>query len=100
MQPRDPADFDKWYREEHLDMLGQLPGYRRSLRYRLGHRTPLAKGESPPVFLAVHEVDDVVEALESKELEVANATPWTQEHIKDSDPFIARGWRQVCSEGV
>lgn len=99
MHPLDPDDCDRWYREEHLDMLAKLPGYRRTLRYRLGPRTALTKGEDPPVFLAIHEVEDAVKALSTKEIEAANATEWTKKNVKESNPFIARGWRLVHSEG-
>jgi hypothetical protein len=45
MNPEDPDDFEKWYREEHLELLSKLPGYQRSLRYKIGPRTPLTQGE-------------------------------------------------------
>lgn len=99
MQPRDPVDFDKWYREEHLHMLSKLPGYRRSLRYKLGPRTPLTEGDDPPRFLAIHEVDDAVKALSGKEIEDVNATEWTKKNVSESDAFIARGWRLLHKEG-
>ena len=90
MNPQDPEDFEKWYREEHLDLLSKLPGYRRSLRYKIGPKTPLTRDESPPPYLAIHEVESV-DAFGSKEAEAANSTPWTAKHIKESVPFIARG---------
>ena len=55
MNPSDEEDFEKWYREEHLELLSKLPGYRRSLRYKIGPRSPLTKGETQP-YLAIHEV--------------------------------------------
>ena len=55
MNPENPEDFEKWYREEHLELLSKLPGYRRSLRYKIGPRTPLTQGETEP-YLAIHEV--------------------------------------------
>lgn len=55
MNPSDEEDFEKWYREEHLNLLAKIPGYRRSLRYKIGPRTPLTQGETQP-YLAVHEV--------------------------------------------
>ncbi|KAK5163804.1 uncharacterized protein LTR77_010478 [Saxophila tyrrhenica] len=97
MNPADVDDFEKWYREEHLGLLAKLPGYRRSLRYKIGSRTPLTKGETQP-FLAIHEVDDV-SAFGSKEAEEANATPWTVKHIKESNPFIARAFKRISEQG-
>ena len=55
MNPEDPEDFEKWYREEHLALLARLPGYHRSLRYKLGPKTPLTQGETQP-YLAIHFV--------------------------------------------
>ena len=90
MNPGDEEDFEKWYREEHLDMLSKLPGYRRSLRFKLGPDTPLTKESTQP-YLAIHEVDNCDKAFSSKEAEAANTTPWTVKHIEESKPFIARG---------
>jgi hypothetical protein len=35
LQPKDGGDedFERWYREEHLKVLSECPGYRRSRRY-------------------------------------------------------------------
>ena len=98
MNPENPEDFEKWYREEHLNLLAKLPGYRRTLRYKIGPKTPLTKDEDPPPYLAIHEVDDVV-AFGGKEADAANSTPWTVKHIEQSKPFIARGWKLVAPEG-
>ena len=56
-------------------MLFQLPGYRRSLRYKLGPIAPISQQPTQP-FLAIHEVDDV-SAFGSKEAEAANSKLWT-----------------------
>lgn len=98
IQPLDPVDYDKWYREEHLDMLSKMPSYRRSLRYKIGPKTPLTQG-TPPSFIAIHEVDDATKALASQELVDVNSTPWTQKHMKEADPFIMRVWKLLHSEG-
>ena len=84
MNPEDPEDFEKWYREEHLKMLSKLPGYHRSLRYKIGPRTPLTQGDTEP-YLALHFVNDV-STFETKEAEAANTTPWTVKHIDQSKP--------------
>ena len=97
MDPTDEADFEKWYREEHLDMLHKLPGYRRSSRYVIGPRTSLTHGE-PPKYLAIHEIDDL-RGFDGKEAEAANTTPWTVKHIETSKVFIPRGWELVHSQG-
>lgn len=97
MNPSDPDDFEKWYREEHLVLLAKLPGYHRSLRFKIGPDTPLTK-TPPPKYLAIHYVDDI-SAFEGKEADAANETPWTKKHIAESKPFIARGWKLVHTEG-
>ena len=97
MDPVDEEDFEKWYREEHLDMLHKLPGYRRSSRYRSGPKTHLTEGD-PPKYLAIHEMDEL-RGFDGKEAEAANSTPWTTKHIKDSKTFIARAWQMVYSQG-
>jgi len=97
MDPVDETDFDKWYREEHLDMLGRLPGYRRSLRYVIGPPTPLTLGE-PPKYLAIHEVDGP-HAFEGPEAEAANTTPWTVRQIQESKVFVARMWERMYAQG-
>lgn len=116
MSPSDEEHFEKWYREEHLDLLSKVPGYRRSLRYKIGLQTPLTKGE-PQTYLAIHEVsvkdaldskhcladcvqvDDVSTFTRSKEAEAANATAWTIKHIKESSSFVARAFRRISAEG-
>lgn len=97
MQPADEEDFDKWYREEHLHLVRNITGYRRSLRYELGARTPITVGE-PGKYLTIHELDDI-QQLDSKEAQAANNTPWTIKNISESKVVIARGWELVHSEG-
>lgn len=81
------------YREEHLELVSKIPGYRRSLRYKLSPvQTPLTKGdgaEEVQPYLAIHEVDNVA-AFGGKEAEAASTTAWTEKHVKESHPFIAR----------
>ncbi|KAK5098509.1 hypothetical protein LTR70_002722 [Exophiala xenobiotica] len=98
MNPADEKDFDKWYREEHLDMLSKMPGYRRSLRYKLGPKTPLTQGETQPAFLAIHEVDSM-DAFASEEGQAASTTEWSVKQIQESKPFIARAWKLVHAQG-
>ncbi|KIW26512.1 hypothetical protein, variant [Cladophialophora immunda] len=97
MDPVDEPDFDKWYREEHLDMLHKLPGYRRSSRYVIGPKMALTEGD-PPKYLAIHEMNDL-RGFIGKEADAANDTPWTVKHIKDSKTFIVRGWQLIYSQG-
>ncbi|KAF2014638.1 hypothetical protein BU24DRAFT_493198 [Aaosphaeria arxii CBS 175.79] len=65
LQPADGepahADFDRWYREEHLAFFTRAPGYRRSRRYRVVDATALDGFErirpEVPCYLALHEFD-------------------------------------------
>lgn len=55
------ADFDRWYREEHLRLLSECPGYCRSRRLEVVNATVLDKFERSepevPQYLALHEFD-------------------------------------------
>ncbi|KAF2786211.1 hypothetical protein K505DRAFT_422566 [Melanomma pulvis-pyrius CBS 109.77] len=55
------ADFDAWYRQEHLHLLSKCPGYRRSRRFKVVNATVLDKFErrepEVPQYLALHEFD-------------------------------------------
>lgn len=97
MDPVDEVDFENWYRQEHLDMLHEIPGYRRSSRYVLGPRAPLTLGQ-PPKYLAIHELDSL-KGLDGKEAQAANETPWTVKHLQTSKVFIVRGWELIYSQG-
>ncbi len=44
------------------------------------------------------QVDDP-SAFGSKEGEEANATPWTEKHIRESKPFIARAFKRISEAG-
>ena len=98
IHPTNLEDFEAWYREEHLNLLAKMPGYRRSLRYRLGPCTLLTSKDGVPPYLAVHEFDDLNEAFKSKEAAAAN-TPWTKKQHNDSKAFIVRGWKRLHQEG-
>ncbi|KAJ9503579.1 hypothetical protein H2202_000718 [Exophiala xenobiotica] len=99
MEPtgQNEGDFEDWYRQEHLELLSKLPGYRRSLRYVIGPKTPLTQGE-PPKYLAIHEVDNP-QAFDGKEAEAANTTKWTVKHINEAKTFTPRMWQRVTAEG-
>ncbi|KAF2032161.1 hypothetical protein EK21DRAFT_99254 [Setomelanomma holmii] len=74
------SDFDKWYREEHLVVLNDAPGFVRARRYQLVNGTALDEFEwSEPVVpksLALHEFEG--EVLAWKELQESAETEWTK----------------------
>jgi hypothetical protein len=78
--PAATADFDAWYREEHIDVLKRAPGFVRSRRYELVKGTVLdafVRSEPEvPRFLALHEFEG--EELPWKELGESAATEWAK----------------------
>jgi uncharacterized protein (TIGR02118 family) len=99
MQPRDEADFDRWYREEHIPLFSKVSGYHRSSRYRWQRKENFNRREIPAAYLAVHEVDDVVQSLASEEATKANTTAWTAKQSKESEKTVARAWKKVAVVG-
>ena len=86
MNPKDEADFDKWYREEHLEMLHKVPGHRRSQRYVIGPKVPIVGDVTEaPKYLAIHEFDSL-DAYKNRlpEATAPRSTPWSEKHISDS----------------
>ncbi|KIX93906.1 uncharacterized protein Z520_10243 [Fonsecaea multimorphosa CBS 102226] len=95
IEPQDDQDYDRFYREEHLGNLLNVPGYRRSARYRLGKVEGDTK-EKIPRFFAVHEWD-TLQHMNGPELLYADATPWARrilENFKD-----VRGFKLVKGVG-
>jgi hypothetical protein len=73
-------DFDKWYREEHLHLLRECPGFRRSRRFKVVNATVLDKFERSepevPQYLALHEFDG--EQFSMQELGSTAETEWAK----------------------
>lgn len=99
MQPTDVDDCDRWYREEYLHMLPGMPGYRRTFRYKKGPGVPFSKVKEVPLFLAVHEVDDALDAVSSEEWARATGTAWSKKVVADCKGFNVRGWKLVHAHG-
>jgi hypothetical protein len=74
------ADFDRWYRDEHIAVLSRAPGFVRSRRYELVHGTVLNEFERSvpeiPRYLALHEFEGQV--LPWKELQESAETAWAK----------------------
>jgi hypothetical protein len=66
----DPEGLDAWYAGEHLPMLRQVPGWRRTVRYQR------VEGAGPD-RLAVHELDDAA-VFEAPQYARAVSTPWRE----------------------
>ncbi|KAL1611882.1 hypothetical protein SLS60_000104 [Paraconiothyrium brasiliense] len=101
-QPADPSDFDTWFRTEHISQLAAFPGYRRTLRYKLGPKTAWTKGDDVPLFLAVHEVEDARVWMEGRAEAARKSKPseWAVRNVKGCRVFRARGWRLVGEQGT
>lgn len=76
------ADFDRWYKEEHLSMLAECKGYRRSRRFELVEASTLERFERRvpecPVYLSLHEFDGVNGGLDWEGLQRSVETEWTK----------------------
>jgi len=84
--PTDDADYEKWYREEHLNDIKKITGWRRTVRYELffsrNNRKPAGEAKSfsdPPKYLTMHHFDG--QSLPEKELEAASGSPWTVKNM-------------------
>jgi pimeloyl-ACP methyl ester carboxylesterase len=68
------AALDKWYREEHIDMLSKVPGWLRTRRFV----TSSIDRNSPLEYLALHEYAPH-NGLDGPEFKAATTTQWSNE---------------------
>ena len=68
--PGGESDFVEWYRQEHIRMLLEVPGWRRVRLFRQ------LEG-SGPAFMAVHELENT-QVFDHPAYEAAISTPWRQ----------------------
>jgi hypothetical protein len=92
------ADFDKWYRDEHLPLLSRAPGFIRSRRYEVVTAYKLDQLQHAdampevPQYLALHEFGG--EALPWKEIKESLNSEWAEKIIA-SVQNTEIGWYQV-----
>lgn len=98
MEPTNEEDWDKWYREEHLDLLSKVPGYRRSQRYKIGVPVPILTRGTPVKFLTVHEFD-FLSGFAGPEASKLNGTEWTKRQVGDAKVMIVRAFEKIHAEG-
>lgn len=67
-------ELDKWYNEEHIDMLMKVPGWLRTRRFV----SSSIDNKDEVEYLALHEYAPQ-NGLEGKEFEAATSTPWAQD---------------------
>lgn len=72
VKPGEPEDdFNRWYAEEHIEMLSRIPGWRRSRRFV----TSVIDSNAPKEYIALHEFA-AVNGLGGPEHQAAVDTPW------------------------
>ncbi|KAI0198878.1 Alpha/Beta hydrolase protein [Astrocystis sublimbata] len=78
LTPKEPAESEqniqKWYEEEHIDMLSKVPGWKRSRLFKI---SSLEKG-APVKFLALHDYAST-NGIGGAEYQAAISTPRTKE---------------------
>lgn len=96
MQPRDGGDeeFDEWYRKQHLDMLSMVKGYRRSTRWKVSELREAPEGT--PMYIALHEYDDVPDP---EEVKLAVGTEWSKKVIGEARSFVRDQWELIEVQG-
>ena len=72
------AEHDRWYREEHFEMLSRVPGWRRSRLFV----TAAIDSSAPRESLALHEYA-AVNGLGGEAHQAAMNTPWRQRLMND-----------------
>ena len=81
-------ELDKWYNEEHVDLLSKVPGWLRSRRYVTSTITPAAeKGDTE--YMALHEYAPT-NGIGGKEFVTATSTPWAKKILEDIQASRAR----------
>ncbi|KAH9896344.1 Alpha/Beta hydrolase protein [Xylariomycetidae sp. FL2044] len=92
VKPDAPADaphqIQKWYEQEHVDMLAKVPGWLRSRLYRT---SALEKTDGTPSFLGFHYYARGT-TLQNPEFKAATSTPWRDEVY---DKYGTMGFRRV-----
>ncbi|KAJ6554952.1 hypothetical protein DFH09DRAFT_1493874 [Mycena vulgaris] len=84
--PENEDDFNRWYDEEHMDLVACVPGWKRGRRYKLveyKQSGQLMTDQLVPKYLAIHELDN---GDFDKTVEIAHArsTEWAQRVFKNA----------------
>ncbi|KAK5117553.1 hypothetical protein LTR62_004975 [Meristemomyces frigidus] len=88
----DEEDFNKWWEEEHIDMLSKVPGWLRSRRFKLevgGLMGMPPKGQVE--YLAVHDFEEK-NGLEGPEAKAAMDTAWHRKVLDYAQWVDRRRW--------
>ncbi|KAL5533925.1 hypothetical protein ACEPAG_385 [Sanghuangporus baumii] len=84
VEPDFEDELNRWYNEEHSEMLSKVPGWLRSRRYYLVDaaasgtlKQQVQEYKQPAKFMAVHEYKDIGPGLfDAEEFKAAISTPW------------------------
>jgi hypothetical protein len=77
-------EFDQWYREEHLEQVSRMPGWRKSTRFELIFKVQSKDDETKeeaPKYLAIHEFED---GTEVKRMPREEWTEWTAKMVESA----------------
>jgi len=86
------ADFDEWYRKQHLDMLAMCRGYRRTTRYkRLDGTTPR--------YLALHEYACAPSDVPGDQIKQVVSTEWSKRIIAEARAFDRDVFELIQAQG-
>jgi hypothetical protein len=86
------ADFEAWYRKQHLDMLAMCEGYRRTTRYE---RVDGAR----PRFLALHEWACKPEDLPKEKVKQLCETEWSRKILGEAKVFDRDVFELIEAQG-
>ncbi|KAJ7760532.1 hypothetical protein B0H16DRAFT_1369764 [Mycena metata] len=77
--PQEEDDLNKWYEEEHMDLLAKTPGWRQGRRYKLVEQRQTGTLADKPMskYLAIHEFEEN-NFLQSPEFKHATSTEWRE----------------------
>ena len=81
------VEFNRWYEEEHMELISKIPGWLRGRRYKilsqneLGGKVDTRKTAPAPSYLAIYEFDRPA-FLEQPEMK-GTATPWAARVTRD-----------------
>ncbi|KAF7296029.1 hypothetical protein MKEN_01417900 [Mycena kentingensis (nom. inval.)] len=73
-------EFRRWYAEEHIPMLTQVPGWRASMRFKL--ISALRDNGNATEYLALHEWESM-DAFGTEAYKAATDTPWRTRVVVD-----------------
>lgn len=90
--PEHEGEFNRWYDEEHLPLLAQVPGVLGARRFRASAGTPR--------YVALYDLADPA-TPDRPEWKAANETPWARriDALTADCEWILRGYRAYAVEG-